>query len=230
MKKKYYDEIKDKIDESLKKKDYDFAIKLINEEISMPYIPMEFENYLIETLKKIPLNNNEERYTFTIEKIIDLLIKLDDDKNDYSELINQLNKFNLEKNLNEITYFFLKAKNKKNISLVFDELCKQKTNVILDLGNPSEIESIEETVEYIRDKKKMELTLDKYPLLIEPGNELLKEIYLTKHFGQKLEEGFDEVVVYTLSKLFSYPDLLKEIKDLKNIQNKLKMFSSINNL
>ena len=48
-----------------------------------------------------------------MEKIIDLLIRLDDDKNDYSKLIFQLGKFNLKNNLEEIKYFFQKRKIKE---------------------------------------------------------------------------------------------------------------------
>lgn len=229
--KKYYEEIKNKIDSSLKEKNFDFAFKLIEEELSMPYIPLEFEKYLNGVLSKIPIPKEFNNSSFTIEKIVDLLIKLDNDENDYSKLISQLNKFNLKNNLEEVEYFFSKAKNKRNIALFFDELCKQKVNINLPLGNPLEVKPITEVKEYIDDVKKVELLLSKYPLLIEPGIDLLKEMYLTKHMGQKMEGNFHDIVVYTLSKIFHQEELIKESNiDIKNVQKKLEMFSSITKL
>ena len=230
MKNKYYSEIKNKIENSLENKDFDFAFNLIKEELSMPYIPLEFEKYLTESIEKIPLNEKESSLLFSIEKIIDLLIKVDNDKNDYSKLINQLEKFNLKTNIDEIEYFFSKAKNKRNIALVFDELCKQKINIDLIFGNPSKIKPIKEMKDYINDSIKIEDLLSKYPLLIEPGKELLSEIYLTKHMGQKLPGEFYDVVIYTLSKIFFQPELIDQISDIEKIQNKLEMFKSITNL
>ena len=226
MNNKYYFEIKNKLNKLIENKEYTEALKIINEELSMPYIPRDIETFLEDKLKNIPLNNKNMDFTLSLERVIDLLIKLDKSNNDVFDLINHLKKFNLANEKEELEYYFINSENKRNRAMIFDLLINEKADIECDLGKTVNSSSIEMDENYKQDKNELIIKLDKYPVLIEPSIKLLNEIYLTKHYKQKLEKEYWDVIILTLSKIFKQEELLSLINDLNITKSKLKDFKS----
>lgn len=223
---KYYLKIKNKINKLISDQNFKEALKLINEELSMPYIPMDFEAFLIEKIDTLPIVENGDSFSLSIEKIVDLLIKMDESQSDLSDLISQLKKFNLKKEKDELEYYFQKSENKRNRAMIFELLIEEKADIECSLGNPSKSISVKTSDEYRRDLKKLQESLDNYPVLIEPAVKLLNEIYLTKHYGQVLKEEYWDMVIFTLARLFEQEELLELVNDYENLKEKMENFTT----
>ncbi len=231
MNNKYYEEIKISIKNFLENKEFDKVLKIINEELSMPYIPMGFENFLLKSLEEIPSKNLGNDFTLSLEKVIDLLIQLDGNKENFIELVNQLRKYNLSNSLDDVNYYFIKSQNKRHKIQVFDILCEQNVDIELDYGNPSNTIAIKNNNEFILDRELINSKLDKYPLLIEPSIELLYEIYLTTHtIKENDNKEYADLVIYTISKLFNQKEIQNLVKDKISLKNKIENFKPLHNL
>ncbi len=231
MKNKYYQEKELEINDLISTEKFEEALSIINEELSMPYIPMKFEEYLLESINKIPLSNRHNTsYSLSLEKIVDLLLQLDKTKNDVRDLIGQLSRFNLENEKEELEYYFNKSTNTRNRAMTFELLIKMKVDIECALGNPSTSVSITDLQEYkddlIRIKDKLE---DDFPELVDVCIDLLNEIYLTTHVGQKLEGNFSDLVIYTTGKIFEKNELTELVDDLNNVKEKMETFKSFDN-
>lgn len=230
MENKYYLEIKKIILKLIENGKNNDVLKIINEELSMPYIPSEFEKFLLLKLDELPTINFESNHIFSLEKIIDLLIKLDKSKNDFEDLINQLKKYNLKNEKDELEYYFENSTNKRNRVTIFELLIKEKVDIECEYGNPLMSQPITESVNYLSDKDDISNILIHYPTLIDPAIKILNEIYLTSHLGQKINGGYAEMVVFTISKIFKQDDIGELITDMKDLKNKLESFKSFDNI
>ncbi len=225
MKNKYYIDIKKTIEKLIDNEEYSKALKLINEELSMPYIPMDFENYLIDNLKRIPAEKIGSDFTLSLEKVVDLLIQLDENKENFNELINQLKKYNLSQNKEEISYFFSKTKNIRNRIKVFDILCESNVDIELEYGNPNKVIAINKNKEFNKDLKVIKNKLQKYPLLIDPAMELLYEIYLSNHININNDKNdYYDLVIFTISRIFKQEEILELIDNMDKLKNKIESF------
>ncbi len=227
---KYYEEQQRLIDQLVSEDKFEEAHKLIDEELSMPYIPSKFESYLLSTLNKIPLDSRVDGYSISVEKIIDLLIKLDDSKNELSDVIKSLSKFNLNLEKEELEYYFAKSNNKRNRSILFELLIELGIDMDTPLGNPINSSSIMDDANYINDVNIINDKLSDHSNYIEVCVDLLKEIYLTKHIGQELEGEYAEMVIYTTGKILNEDKLINMIDDLNEVESKMKSFKSFENL
>ncbi len=229
---KYYQEKENEIKVLISNNKFEDALEIINEELSMPYIPMKFEEFLINSINLIPLPNRQTTsYSMSLDKIIDLLLKLDKTKNDVRDIINQLSRFNLSNEKEELEYYFNKSTNTRNRATTFELLIKMKVDIECSLGNPSKSTSIMDLPLYKEDLERLrELLGDNYPELIEVSVDLLNEIYLTTHVGQKLEGNFSGLVVYTVGKIFEREELKEIAGDLNLIKEKMESFKSFDNL
>ncbi len=230
MENKYYQEQELAIKELIANEKFEEALKSINEELSMPYIPQGFESFLLEAINSIPLSNRNDSYSLSLSKITDLLIKLDKSKNDVSDLIKHMSKFNLNEEKEELEYYFSKSTNTRNRAMVFELLINMKVDIECEYGNPSSSKSITELPNYVEDSLKIEKKLDKYPTFGEITIELLKEIYLTTHIGQKLEGSYADMVIYTTAQMLKQEDIMELIDDLEDVKNKLESFKSFEHL
>lgn len=230
MENKYYQEQQSLIYKLMTEEKFDEALKLINEELSMPYIPSKFEDFLLEAFERIPLTTRSESHSLSLNRIIDLLIKLDNSKNDATDLVNYMSKFNLEEEKEELEYYFSKSTNTRNRAMTFELLIKMKVDIECEnMGNPINSQSIYESQDYLNDVENVEEKLKKHPQFIEVATELLKEIYLTKHIGQNLEGDFSDMVIYTTAKIFDAEEVMNLIDDLEAIKNKMQSFKSFEN-
>lgn len=230
MENKYYIEIQNKIEYLINEFKNEEALILIKKELSMPYIPLKFEDFLLKSLEKIPIIGKNDSFTFSLEKIIDLLLKLDKNNNDFSDLISQLTKFNLKNEKNELEYYFSKSKNKRNRAMIFELLIKEKVNLECEYGNPSKLKPVTESENYLFDKAKLKNVLDKNPSLLITALKLLDEIYLTTYIGQKLDGEYWEIVIFTIFKIFQDKELLTFIEDYEKMRTKLEKFKSFDNI
>ncbi len=230
-KNKYYQEKEIEVNELISKSEFEQALKIINEELSMPYIPMKFEEYLMGAMERIPISHrSQESYSLSLDKIIDLLLKLDKSNNDVRDLISQVSKFNLDNEKDELEYFFNKSTNTRNRSMMFELLIKMKVDIECQLGNPSKSISIIELTKYQNDLKEIKEKLEaNYPEMIYVCEDLLQEIYLTIHAGQKLEGGFADLVIYTTGKIFEREDILNLVTDLNAVHEKMNTFKTFDN-
>ncbi len=227
---KYYQEQQLVISKLILDEMFDEALKLINEELSMPYIPRNFESFLVESINKIPLSTRSNSYSLSLEKVIDLLLKLDKSQNDVSDLIKHMSKFNLEQEKEELEYYFNTSTNTRNRAMTFELLIKMKVDIECGMGNPTKSTSVEEMEDYIEDVKAIEEKIANHPEFKEIMIELLKEIYLTKHVGQSLEGNFADAVICTTGIIFENEELKSLISDIDAVENKLKSFKSFDNL
>ena len=166
---------------------------LINEELKVPYIPRDFENFILEKRKEIELVMKENnKKTITMEYLMDI-DSFDEEK--LIEVIPSLNEFNLNKLVDKLQIVFDNP-NISNLikSLLIASLSDNGLNATFTVNkenttirfNPSKITDIRETDNYfyIREEIKklhgieincMELItrlvitylLDIYPLLID---------------------------------------------------------------
>lgn len=232
MENKYYQEQQIVIDKLIQDEKFEEALKIINEELSMPYIPQGFEQFLLDTLNKVPLSSRGDSYSFSLslERIVDLLLKLDKTKNDVSDLIKHISRFNLDNEKEELEYYFSKSTNTRNRAMVFELLIQMKADIECELGNTKTSTSILEHPMYVEDLKKIKDKLDKYPTFIGLVTELLKEVYLTTHVGQELEGDYADMVIYTAGKILNQEEIINLVGDLNNVKEKLESFKSIENL
>lgn len=226
----YYIDMKVKINSLISEEKFEDALKIINEELSMPYIPMDFEKFLLGELDKIPLGDSGNSFSLSLEKIVDLLIKLDKSQSDLSELISQLKKFNLKEEKDELEYYFHKSENKRNRAMIFELLIEEKADIECSLGNPSKSTSVKDADNYKVDFKELQDKLDNYPVLIEPAIKLLDEIYLTKHYNQEIRDNYSDVVIFTLAKLFEQEELLELVNNYDKLKENLEKFTNFSEL
>ncbi len=231
MENKYYQEQESLIKQLINDEKFDDALKIINEELSMPYIPKKFEDFLISTFDLIPLSKRTDTHSLSLSRIIDLLLRMDKSKNDASDLVKYMSKFNLEEEKEELEYYFSKSTNTRNRSLTFELLIKMKVDIeCLGMGNPINSLSIHDDKEYQKDVLDIEEKLKDHSSFIEVAKELLDEVYLTKHIGQNLEGGYADMVIYTTAKIFNINEILDLITDLESVKLKLESFRSFENL
>ncbi|WP_027063164.1 DUF3196 family protein [Mesoplasma seiffertii] len=134
----FYEEIIIEITELIDKKDYDQAMSIINQELSMPYVPAEVELKLLQLKKQIidlsdDLIKRSGAQTFSIE---DIQAMLNNDKDTIAQTIaiNNIEKINIRLILEDIKKYLLNpqvvAQNKTFLLLA---LLKQDFNMDLQV-------------------------------------------------------------------------------------------------
>lgn len=232
---KYYQEIKEKILQLISEEKLDEARKIVQEELSMPYIPREFEEFLQQIDVDLFDNSIGDglEYNLSVGKIIEILLQVDNDEDDSSILIDELNKFNLSSFQEDIQYFFDNSEKTTHRLLVLDILVNQKVDMdIQGYGNPKDIKAIKEYKEYTEDHSLLIDRLDKYPIISGLGEHLLKCIYTSIYVGIDVTKVglWTDFVIYTISLIFEEEEIKELIVDIENVNNKLEMFETINNL
>lgn len=104
-------------------KEYDKATSIINEELSMPYIPFEYENMFLETYDFIIETKRntmeyQDRITFKSEEEIIDVLNNQEDINILFECVHALKSYNIRKIMPELQKF-LQDKNKNSIVKTF---------------------------------------------------------------------------------------------------------------
>lgn len=206
----FYEKLINDIEKLIEEEKDERAIALINEELSMPYVPRGIEEKLHMLLDKICSQGNDVNYV-SDEKLIKLL---DGDKNEQLIGVDTLDKRNLRDYLDMVEKFLMEDKFVNAKVLLIDSLVKQEINCELQVlkegevisFNPSKLKPIDKTEEYklgirILDDKYMkepskmylavkvlnESAIMKYPLCFT--EEEIRE--LTSEIIRYIDEAFD---------------------------------------
>ena len=123
------------------------ALKLVKEELAMPYIPGDYEEKFKQIYHELSYKERESRdFTLSIEKIKEILETYDDsvyeDKLSIIRAIIEMSKLNIREFIDSIAVFF--KRNLRNIYkvMVIDALRSQGVNWEFDFVNGSESTSI----------------------------------------------------------------------------------------
>jgi hypothetical protein len=125
----FYEELKQDIDSHISKNDYAAALKLIEEELSMPYVPRDVEDFLRDKYSEIRSHISQEEKRINIDKIFDIL----------EQDIKSVDKFDLSMTLAEYNLAKYEEDIKKLLLLEEDilqaEVKKNILQLLLDQGN-----------------------------------------------------------------------------------------------
>lgn len=125
MNKNYYDEVLDTLKELYRKKDYLKAQSIIEEELSMPYIPLDFEKELKNIAKDIKASVKSKDIILDDEMLEEYL-----NGDDYKQLlaVNYLDSMNLRNYLSLINSYLSGDGNRECKCLLISSLINQEIN------------------------------------------------------------------------------------------------------
>lgn len=199
----YYDELLNKVKELIDKGDYNKASSLIDKELSMPYIPSDFEPKLRELLSLIPIEIDQK--SLSDDQIIEYLIS---DEMKQLRAVEELNKKNLREYLDICGNYlcsegFINAK-----ALLVDSLIKQDINEEINMLNngleysfiPKYILSPENSLGFLEGLKLLSDKYMKEPSKLELAKQLLyKECLLALPVNYEEDDG-----PYLADKVYEY--------------------------
>ncbi|MDQ0567830.1 DUF3196 family protein [Mycoplasma yeatsii] len=221
----FYDELLNDIKKAIDDNDFENALKLINTELSMPYIPENVESDLLKYLKIIRTEQNknlfENNNNFNIDKIREMLNSKDTIQQmiaiknlasvNIRLLLDDVKKYLISKNnSNDNKTFLLLALSEQDINIDFKVL-KDKEYII----NPTQIDvqSIDLKIEKIENKL-IEFITDKNPSLIEMSKQILFSYFLNSFPNIDLDDinEITTAVLYTTYEINSIKLDLEQIK------------------
>lgn len=182
------------------------ALKLVKEELSMPYIPMNFEDKFLEIYKEIAYIEKEgKEFNLSREKIEEILC-LEEDKNMIILAIVDLCKLNIRDFFNCISEFFKRdVKNVFKVMLVDAMRGQGVTNefVLTNKGQdykiiPMYCENVLESKDYIYIRKIIEDRLGSKEINICSSVLENLMLYLSDIYPKNVEESDYEAIACTL--------------------------------
>ena len=195
MDKNFYEELKLNIEKLIKEEKYSEALKLIEEEKSMPYSPREIETFLAEKYDEISRKIYSEEKAINADKVLDLLGEDLDSVNKY-DLAMSLEQFNLKKYVDEIQKLLLKDESvleyevkKLIMSKLLEQDIKRKYKYLknhqeyeIDL---SSFTPIQDDKDFIELSSKIEKLLFKIPAALNVALNILEQTFLSMLFDQE---------------------------------------------
>lgn len=188
----YYDQIISNIEDFINKKEYYKASEIVENELNMPYIPLDFEDKLFNIKKSLSSrfsdNRNNKYNSISIDWYFDFLINKENDFFDKFEIIKEFDKFNLKNNFSILKQIFsnqeindlLKLKLlliikrqeiKENIDILFNDGKKENFNL-------EAIDDFYLNDDFLKDSKLIELFLFKDPVIKNFSFLILEIFYL----------------------------------------------------
>lgn len=221
----FYDELLSDIKKAIDDNDFENALKLINTELSMPYIPENVESDLLKYLKIIRTKQNknlfENNRNFNIDKIREMLNSKDTIQQmiaiknlasvNIRLLLEDVEKYLISKNnSNDNKTFLLLALSEQDINIDFKVL-KDKEYII----NPNQIDvqSIDWKIEKIENKL-IEFITDKNPSLIEMSKQILFSYFLNSFPNIDLDE-INEIAVAVLYTTYEINNINLDFEQIK---------------
>lgn len=236
--------------ELFENKEYIKLNKKVNKELAMPYIPKEFESFLLETKDKLESQleiRNIKNSHFSFDEVFDLL-KSPDRKINKDEVLEFLSIFNLNNKIEEIQELL----NLDNIYISF--IYKLKIIFLLknmninksftltdDLGrihkiNVKKVAPLNENPDFILIKKRITEILFKYPVMLKYSLNLLESLFINKiliDYSVKIEKTSLYICLLSAKELGQESLLENLIKryevnlDSKEVKNGIKEVLSL---
>lgn len=220
MNKNFYEEIIEKINNLIKNNQIEEALRIIQDELSMPYVPKQYE----QVFKKLLIELESKRTTktrkyYSRDEIIDIFANYEQYKEDFlleiSTYFEEQNWKGYEKIINKI--FQLPNLNKNIKIIIYNALTIQEINYDFIINgvkvNPSKNKTIFETNFAIKNMVDLEEYNFKNPSLYD----LCKEIF----FIYLIEE-------FPNSMFFHYQNINNEIINIANVMLGIKKISELN--
>ncbi len=241
MKKNHYIELITNIKNHIKADKFEEAYKLISEELSMPYIPMETEKELKELL--IDINKNldidSSFKTIPLDKIIDFIIDESTNLEAKDGLVALLNNFNLNDNLDEIDVILSSPKVELFVkSQIIEALAKQNIDQKVDITygiqsfevNPVEI--MKHANEFnTKTVDKLSNILKENELELTVANEMLRIVSISSVILNELEVDYSLALALLSAKATNNEKLLNEIEieetEIHETEKKIKQIQKL---
>ena len=232
----YYKEIERKIEALIEKKEYVEALSLVNEELSMPYIPMDTEKRLKAHHNFLMRETTTSNNAINFEKIYEMLNSTRIHEMDKIEIVNLLDEVNLMKYIDEVQQLLIKDTNEISVAIKARLINKLKSQgvestvkVNIDGNNEdvdlSKISTIDKNKNFAQDSMKVDNLLMKHPVLADTAFMLLEEVYINSILDKNEVKDYGYSVSVFSAKLHQQEDVVEEI--LKEVdENKLEDITS----
>lgn len=235
MPKNYYDELLISVKQMIKNNQNDQAVKLIEEEFKLPYIPSIYEEKLKKIYEEIKPNfqNKKQTNPFTKEEIIEIFLNFTDEhSSDFlMEIAQMMFEYNWRDHIDEIQQIFSHSRIKNGVkATIYNVLSLQNLNHNFLIGdfnlNPLIDKTLFETDFAIRNFNEIENSDVKNPTLIDVSKKILM-IYLMNQFPESmnlklkiLTNDFIEVANVMLGQ--------KKVNELSSQQNSIYKIIKLN--
>ena len=220
MEQNYYEECIVKIRETIQNGQLKEAEKLLEEELSMPYIPALYEERFKEIYRELSYKEKEAKeFVLSRDKIREIL-ENNEDKNIIILAIVEMCKLNIRDFIDSIQIFFSRKLRNIYKVMIIDALRSQGVNFVFDLNNEGEIikinpstsENVLESEDYSIIKKILEDNIGKKdPNLLSLATENLM-LYLSEIYPKKVAVSDYETLAYCIH-LFSLRMYGEEVND-----------------
>lgn len=218
----YYDELLLSIESLINKQDFENAKKLIDDELKMPYVPMDIENKLYE-FRKLCLSDKSLNHNFDLNLLEEYLKGT---KEQALIAINQLSKLNIRNYLDIIITFLNENEDDALKGILIDITIEQHINESITINKdgliyefiPSALDRPFESPCFQKALSILNELLMSYPSLLKMAQQLLIEkFFIALPLSYEVEESRElslsiiQQVCILMDDLNIYNDIVKKI-------------------
>ena len=218
----YYDELLVSIESLINKQDFENAKKIIDDELKMPYVPMDIENKLHE-FRKLCLNDKSLNLNFNLNLLEEYL---NGTKEQALIAINQLSKLNIRNYLDIIITFLNENEDDDLKGILIDIMIEQHINESITINKddliyefiPSALDRPFESPCFQKSLSILNELLMSYPSLLKMAQQLLIEkFFIALPLSYEVEESRElslsiiQQVCILMDDLNIYNDIVKKI-------------------
>lgn len=218
----YYDELLVSIESLINKQDFENAKKLIDDELKMPYVPMDIENKLYE-FRKSCLSDKSLNHNFDLNLLEEYL---NGTKEQALIAINQLSKLNIRNYLDIIITFLNENEDDALKGILIDIMIEQHINESITINKdgliyefiPSALDRPFESPCFQKALSILNELLMSYPSLLKMAQQLLIEkFFIALPLSYEVEESRElslsiiQQVCILMDDLNIYNDIVKKI-------------------
>ncbi len=233
----FYNDLLIEIQENIKKSNFKKALELIEEELKMPYVPINVEEKLLGFRNKIFVEhfNNSEVKEISLQKYLDIFESDEVSNIEKYEMIEVFSEFNLKEYLEYIQnsiLFNLKIDKFVKYKLLmefynqgFRDFISLKLNNKQMTFNLNEIRSFVENEQFIYNSSKIQDLVFKEVNILNNSLDILEKLFLVMTFEKELFEEGDiwKEIIYVISKLLNRGDIQKIILDKVEEMSKFEL-------
>lgn len=218
----YYDELLVSIESLINKQDFENAKKLIDDELKMPYVPIDIENKLYE-FRKLCLSDKSLNHNFDLNLLEEYL---NGTKEQALIAINQLSKLNIRNYLDIIITFLNENEDDALKGILIDIMIEQHINESITINKdgliyefiPSALDRPFESPCFQKALSILNELLMSYPSLLKMAQQLLIEkFFIALPLSYEVEESRElslsiiQQVCILMDDLNIYNDIVKKI-------------------